>query len=169
MWYTYSGTDSCGKRMYRKLNKPRIPNHRIYDPSKENKREAYFYSLLLLFVSFRKESDLVDGDQTAEDAFDAFTSTSIDMEGHHEKLTKMLQAQSKVHRINEHREATEEECANKDESMGVEATAAMHDVKEMECNAAMDEQTLEQRILILINVVYLIWSVVIFNINSNTN
>jgi len=153
MWYTYSGTDSCGKRMYRKLNKPRIPNHRIYDPSKENEREAYFYSLLVLFVPFRKESDLVDGDQTAEDAFNVFISTSTDMKGHHEKLTKMLQAQSKVHRINEHRQATEEECANEDESMGLEipgeATAAMHDVKEMECNAAMDEQTLEQRISML--------------------
>jgi len=26
-WYTYSGIDGAGNRTYRKLNKPRLPNH----------------------------------------------------------------------------------------------------------------------------------------------
>ena len=58
-----------------------------------------------------------------------------------------------MHRINEHREATEEVCPNEDEPMGVEipgeAMAAMHDVKEMECNVIINEQTLEHRISML--------------------
>ena len=56
-WYTYSGIDGAGSRTYRKLNKPRLPNHRLYDVNKENEKEDYFYSLLLLFVPFRNKSD----------------------------------------------------------------------------------------------------------------
>ena len=36
--YTYCGTDSSGNR---KLIKPRLPNHRLYSSTKENKRESY--------------------------------------------------------------------------------------------------------------------------------
>ena len=47
-----------------RAGKPKIPNHRIYDPNKPDEREAYFYSLLLLFVPFTVESQLVgDGQQ----------------------------------------------------------------------------------------------------------
>ena len=35
-WYIFSETDCLGNRKYRKLNKPRLPNHKIYDPSKED-------------------------------------------------------------------------------------------------------------------------------------
>ena len=51
--YTYYGVDSCGNRAYRKLEKPRLPNHRLYDPTKENEQERviivlYFYYLFHL-------------------------------------------------------------------------------------------------------------------------
>lgn len=36
--YTYCGVDSSGNRAYRMLGKPRLPNHRLYDPTKENER-----------------------------------------------------------------------------------------------------------------------------------
>ena len=45
-YYTYRGINSFGNRKYRKLVKPRLPNHCLYDPNKENERESYYYSLL---------------------------------------------------------------------------------------------------------------------------
>jgi len=58
-WYIYTETDCSGNRKYRKLNKPCIPNHRLYDPNKEDEQDDYYYSLLLLFVPFGTESDLL--------------------------------------------------------------------------------------------------------------
>ena len=66
--YTKSGVDEDGNRVYRKLGKPILPNHKIYNPSKEKERENYFYSLLLLFVPFRNEGDLIEEGETAESA-----------------------------------------------------------------------------------------------------
>jgi len=61
------------------------------------------------------------------------------MEGHHEKLLRMLKAQAKVHEINEHHETVEEISSkdkNVDEPEGIEiageAAATMNDVNEMD-------------------------------------
>jgi len=78
-WYIYNGNDSNGQRTYKKLIKPRLPNHRVYDPSKENEKEDYFYSLLLLFHPFRNESDLIANHQTAEEAFNRFIASNSDI------------------------------------------------------------------------------------------
>ena len=71
---------------------------------------------------------------------------------HHEKLTKMLKAQSKIHEINEHCAATEEICSKKDdpdESEGMqlagEAQAAMNDVRDMDIGE-VDGFDLKERI-----------------------
>ena len=50
--YDRCGQDDSGRYKYRKLSKPRLPNHKLFDPNKENGR---YYSLLLLFVPFRSE------------------------------------------------------------------------------------------------------------------
>ena len=139
--YTYCGTDSSGNRKYRKLIKPRLPNHRLYDPTKENERESYYYSLLLLFVPFRNESDLIGEHGSAEQTFNSFLAPSNDMKGHHEKLLKMLQAQTKIHEINEHRETVEhvkKDDGNEPEGLQItgEAVAAMNDVHDMDANKA---------------------------------
>ena len=55
--YTKSGVDEDGNTVYRKLGKPIIPNH---NPSKEKERENNFYTLLVLFVPFRNEGDLIE-------------------------------------------------------------------------------------------------------------
>ena len=86
-----NGFDANGKRVYRKLNKPVLPNHRIYDSNKEDHRD-YYYSLLLLFKPFRSESDLVRNGQTAQNAFNEIMATSDVMKGHHKNPFKMLQA-----------------------------------------------------------------------------
>ena len=151
-WYVHSETDCHGNRKYRKLNKPRLPNHKIYDPSKEDQQEDYYYCLLLLFVPFRNEGDLLGVHSSAELAFNHYISSSSSMGGHHEKLTKMLKAQSKIHEINEHRAATEEICSKKDdpdESEGMQlagkAQAAMNDVRDMDIGEA-DGFDLKERI-----------------------
>ena len=71
---------SSGRRTYKKLNKPHLPNHRVYDPRKENEKQDYFYSLLLLFHPFRNECDLLEKDQTAEDAFYQFITSDANVQ-----------------------------------------------------------------------------------------
>ena len=48
--YDWYGKDSDGNRTYSKLRKPRLVNHKIFDPDMAEQREDYFYSLILLFV-----------------------------------------------------------------------------------------------------------------------
>ena len=67
--YDYTGKDEDGARKYKLLNKPRLPNHKIFNPEKKDQKEAYYYSLLLLFVPFRDESELLEDDETTEEAF----------------------------------------------------------------------------------------------------
>ena len=67
--YAKCGIDKDGNVVYRKLNKSVLPNHKSYNPNKENERESYFYSLLLLFVPFRNEEDLTEDGEDAEHAF----------------------------------------------------------------------------------------------------
>ena len=137
-WYRRGNDDTNGRRQYVRLEKPRIPNHRIYDPNKPDEREAYFYSLLLLFVPFTDESNLVGEGQTAEEAFNVHFSDCASMESYHESLQKMFQAQSKVKRINEARKDEEvpadEDAAIEEEGIKLvgEVEAAMHDVHDMD-------------------------------------
>ena len=138
-WYCKADCDKDGNRQYVRLGKPKIRNHRIYNPSKPEEREAYFYSLLLLFVPFTKESDLLPDGQTAEDAFNEFFCKCASMEDHHESLQKMLKAQSKVRTINDVRKGEDvplkEEAAKEGVHLIGEAEAAMHDVHDMEYNS----------------------------------
>ena len=63
------GRDRQGRRIYKKLTKPKFPNHKLFDPENENQREDYYYSLVLLFSPFRDESSLLLENETAEAAF----------------------------------------------------------------------------------------------------
>ena len=139
-WYHKGDLDKDGVRQYIRAEKPKIVNHRIYDPNKPEEREAYYYSLLLLFVPFTNEVDLIGEDQTAEEAFNQFLSEYDSMEDHHESLQRMLQAHSKVVAINEARKG-EEIPADKDaeeDDEGVkligEAEIAMQDIKDLDNN-----------------------------------
>ena len=75
--YDWQGRDDDGDRKYTKLKKPRLPNHKLFDPQKENQREDYFYSLILLFVPFRDESSLLLENETAEKAFHRLTPQAL--------------------------------------------------------------------------------------------
>ena len=119
----------------------------MYDPNKDEQREDFYYSLLLLFKPFRDESGLVKEGQTAEGAFREFLDTEGEMISHHNKLMKMLNAQSKVRNINEHRFENEENVTEEPVESPVitgEAVAAMNDVCDI--NAVNHIIDLDERI-----------------------
>ena len=98
-----SSIDDDGNPVYSMLTKPILPNHRMFDPSKENERENYFYSLLLLFVPFRNEADLIEEGETAETAFNRHMAENDSLNTHSEKLQRMLKARESVKKIDEAR------------------------------------------------------------------
>ena len=63
--YVFQGVDTNGQRVYKELSKPKLPNHKIFDPENENQKQDYFYSLVLLFSPFRDESSLLQGNETS--------------------------------------------------------------------------------------------------------
>ena len=155
--YYYAGKDEDGARKYKLLNKPRLPNHKIFNPEKEDQKEAYYYSLLLLFVPFRDESELLEDDETAEEAFKRLVTDNS--KAYHEKLHKALQAQATVKEINEARRAEakdeKEEKDNKEDDepqlMG-EANSAMNDLMDLNANNADDKSnqfSLDERVSML--------------------
>ena len=124
------------ERQYRKLTKPRLPNHRLFDPEKEDQREGYYYSLILLFVPFRDESSLLLENETAEEAFRCLLPADSDCSAYHCRLQKILQAQASIKKINDARQADGEEhkISKEDDEpqlMG-EARAAMKELFDME-------------------------------------
>ena len=146
-WYKFNGVDAQGKRSYYKLIKPILPNHKLYDPNKDQQQEDFYYSLLLLFKPFREESSLVKEGQTAEGAFKEFLDTDGEMINHHDNLMKMLNAQSKVRNINEHHFENEENVIEEPEESPVitgEAVAAINDVCDI--NAVKHINDLDKRI-----------------------
>ena len=147
--YEWQGRDDHGNRKYRKLSKPRLPNHKLFDPENENQREDYFYSLVLLFTPFRDESSLLCTNETAEEAFHKLVKTHCKSSKYHSKLKVALAALSSVKKINEARQVDGEEVeVNKEDDepqlMG-EAKTAMNDVLDMNTNST-DKLSLEERV-----------------------
>ena len=90
--YAKCGVGKDGKTTYRRLNKSVLPNHKLYNPHKENEKESYYYSFILLFVPFRNEMDLVREGERAEDTFQRHLEHNNDLNIHSDKLQKMLAA-----------------------------------------------------------------------------
>ena len=147
--YELQGVDKHGKRQYRKLTKPKLPNHKLFDPDNENQREEFFYSLVLLFSPFRDESSLLHDKETAEQAFQWLLSNKIT--DYHDKLKTMLAAASNVKKINDARQKDgEEEKVEEDDDPQLigEAKTAMTDVLTMNVNSS-DKLSVEERVAML--------------------
>ena len=84
--YDRMGVDKDDQYTYSKLTKSHLPNHKLFGPEKENQREDFFYSLLLLFVPFRREADLLGPDETAEEAFQRHMQPGSSLVLYHNKL-----------------------------------------------------------------------------------
>ena len=83
--YDWYGKDDSGNRKYKKLTKCRLPNHKLFDPEKEYERENYYYSLVLLFVPFRDESNLLLRDESTEEAFHRLLPGNTHCSTYHDK------------------------------------------------------------------------------------
>ena len=153
--YEKCGVDEGGNPVYRERSKPILPNHRVYNPAKENERENYYYSLLLLFVPFRDEADLIEEGETgetAESAFERHLEENVALNTHSEKLQRMLRAREHVQQINEARRAQEENVTNEpgpveDDNgpqVAGEATSAMNDVLDLHQNDESDGPSLDE-------------------------
>ena len=145
-----SAKDKSGHKTYRELQKPRLVNHYVFDPQKNEDREKYYYSLILLFVPFRDESDLLLAGETAEEAFNRLFPTNDNCSAYHSRLQKILALQATVKKIDEAREADVEDKQpeyeeDDDPQVEGEAKAAMQDVVDVHDNAA-DTITLEERV-----------------------
>ena len=139
--YVKNGVDKNGRTVYWKLGKSVLPNHKLFNPNKENERESYFYSLLLLFIPFRDEGDLLEEGESAEQAFKRHMKDDDALNVHSEKLQIMLQANENVQKMNEARQAEQQqvpvpEPVQEDEGPQVagEATSTMHDIADFQHN-----------------------------------
>ena len=84
------------RRLSRKLNKSVLPNHKLFNPKKEDEKESYFYSLLLLFVPFLNEGELTEEGESAEDTFNRHMEHNDALNIHCDKLQRMLRANENV-------------------------------------------------------------------------
>ena len=87
--YKCDGNDKNGERKYRKLTKLVLPNHKIFNPLKEEERESYYYSLMILFVPFRYEAGLILNGATVEEAFQRHRNDNDSLNMHHNKLQNL--------------------------------------------------------------------------------
>ena len=101
--YDSHSKDSQGRRIYRKVTKPRLVSQKMFDPKKEDQRESYFYSLLLLFVPFRDESSLLQEQETAKEAFKRLVPANMECSAYHARLQAMLKAQENLKAITDAR------------------------------------------------------------------
>ena len=121
------------------------------------KNDAYYYSLLLLFVPFRDESQLINEAESPKEAFDRLITNNSQMNVHHDRLKEMLRAQVKVAKINEARQAQPEvnvkNLQDKDDAspeVQGEAKAAMDDINNLQLKkVVIDSNILRDRISML--------------------
>ena len=142
----FNGLDKNGKRSYRKLDKPRLPNFKLFDPQKEEQRDSYFDALILLFVPFTNEDDLIQDGETVEEAFNRHTASNDRCSKYHQKLTKILEAQSNSKDNKDARAANKDDDNDKmedDEPQLIgQIKDAMNDINEMDSGSSL---TLQQR------------------------
>ena len=137
--YDFNSMNRRGERNYKKLKKPRLPNHKIFDPTKENECKDYYYSLLLLFVPFREEQSLLQDGVKVEEAFARHLPSNHNCVVYHEKLQKILAFQSHFKEINDIRQVVVEEAVEheRDPRVQGEVINAMHDVCDLNANSSL--------------------------------
>ena len=66
-WYA---RDRQGEKTYRRLVKPRVISHPTYDTNRKEQEQEYYYCLILLFVPFVDEGDLLLDGESPKMAFE---------------------------------------------------------------------------------------------------
>ena len=144
--HVYAGLDKNGKRAYRKLDKPHLPNFKHFDIHKGDQKDSYYYAIILLFVPFRKEEALVNDGETVEEAFNRHILDHERCLEAHKKFTKLLQAEEIIKDIKDARAANREEenknVEDDDPQLLGQINDTMKDVKEMDTGSTL---TLQER------------------------
>ena len=79
----------------------------VYDPNRKEQEEDYCYCLVVLFVPYTDESDLLLPGESAKQAYER--SSNKGLLAHHERLLKILEAAKKRREISEARKADRED------------------------------------------------------------
>uniref|UniRef100_A0A1X7UXI1 ATP-dependent DNA helicase n=1 Tax=Amphimedon queenslandica TaxID=400682 RepID=A0A1X7UXI1_AMPQE len=142
---TYKGKDKNGERIYRPLQKERLPNFIDFDVYKENQRDSFNYAIILLFVPFRNEDELVHDGETVQEAFDRHIFDHERCVEANEKFRKLLKCREKLKDIQDARAANREEENDVEDDiqqlMG-QIKDAMNDVRDMDTGSGL---TLQER------------------------
>ena len=150
--YDWQSKDKAGNRKYRKLTKPRLVNHKEFDPNKADKMDDYYYSLILLFVPFRDENSLLKENETPKEAFHRLLDDNESCLTYHKRLQDMLNAKSTVKKIYETRKegtAKQEETKQDDDMQIVgEVKSAMQVAEDMDVNP-INTFSLQERVEML--------------------
>ena len=83
----------------------------VCNREKEDQRDDFYYSMILLFVPFRDEGTLINKDETMEEAFNRLLANNSRCKTYLEKVQK---AHSVTHKVKDTNEAREEENKDKD-------------------------------------------------------
>uniref|UniRef100_A0A1X7VQQ7 Uncharacterized protein n=1 Tax=Amphimedon queenslandica TaxID=400682 RepID=A0A1X7VQQ7_AMPQE len=78
-----------GKRMYRPLQKECLSNYIGFQVHHANQRDSFYYAIILPFLPFRNENDLVEDGETVQEALIATLLTTKCVEAN-EKFRKLL-------------------------------------------------------------------------------
>uniref|UniRef100_A0A1X7UBQ6 Uncharacterized protein n=1 Tax=Amphimedon queenslandica TaxID=400682 RepID=A0A1X7UBQ6_AMPQE len=138
---TYNGKDKNGQQCYRELQKESLPTFKDFDVHKENQRDSFYYAIILLFVPFRNEDELVHDFKTIQEAFDCHIVDNERCLEANEKLRKLLKCRETLKDIQDAR-AANRECNVEDNNpqlMG-QIKDAMNDVRNMDTGSHLTLQ-----------------------------
>ena len=65
----YHRDPATGSKTYRLLTKPRVVNHPVFDTDRPEQVDGYYCALVMLFVPFKDEDDLLEPGVTPKEAF----------------------------------------------------------------------------------------------------
>ena len=139
---TYKGNDKNGERIYRPLQKERLPNFMDFDVYKENQTDSF---IILLFVPFRNEDELVYNGETVQEAFDRHIVDHKRCVEANEKFRKLLKCREKLKDIQDARAANRQEendVEDDDPQLMGQIKDAMNDVRDMDTGSSL---TLQER------------------------
>ena len=138
----YKGKDKNGERLHRPLQKERLPNFIDFNVYKENQTD---YAIILLFVPFRNEDELVNDGETVQEAFDRHIVDHERCVEANEKFRKLLKCREKLKDIQDARAANRQEendVEDDDPQLMGQIKDAMNDVRDMDTGSSL---TLQER------------------------
>ncbi len=139
-------------KTYRRLVKPRVVNHPTYDTNKKEQEQDYYYCLILLFVPYTDESDLLDDGETPKMAFERWQNKGL--LAHHDKLQKMLEARKRMRDIADARKSKgvdppKKEEDDDDDDVLLKGMAKSNLDRHLELDQDVDPVTLDKRLSML--------------------